>query len=64
MKSETIRITFTFSIALAPLQIAAIVITTAIAWKKMTSVGDSRKEFQTSVVSTSLPRPPLTAVWK
>ena len=64
MNRETMRMTFTFSIALAPLHIAAMVITTAIAWNIITSVGDCKNEFQTSVVSTSLPSPPLTAVWK
>ena len=36
IKSETISVTLTFSIALAPFQIAAIVIITAINWKKTT----------------------------
>ena len=61
---ETIRITFTFSIAFAPFQMAPMVITTASAWNMTTSPGAWRKLFQTSVVSTSDPRPPLSAVWK
>ena len=50
--------------AFAPFQIAPMVITTASAWNMTTSPGAWRKLFQTSVVSTSDPRPPLSAVWK
>ena len=64
MKRETISVTLTFSIALAPFQIAAIVINTDNDWKKMTCVGSCRKSFQTCTVSTSEPRPPRIAVWK
>ena len=63
-KRETIRVTFAFSIAFAPPQIAAKVIITVIIWKKMTCSGDCRNVFQTSIVSTSWERPPLMAIWK
>ena len=64
MNKETIRITLTFSMAFAPFHIAAIVISTARVWNKITWDGSCRKVFQTSVVSTSDPSPPRTAVWK
>ena len=63
-KSDTIRMTLTFSMALAPFQMAAIVMMTAIAWKKTTSSGFCRNEFHTSTVSTSAVRPPRMAAWK
>ena len=64
MNRETIRVTFAFSMAFAPPQIAAKVIRTVIIWKKMTCSGDWRNVFQTSIVSTSWERPPLMAIWK
>ena len=47
MKSETMSVTFTFSIAFAPFQIAAIVIKTDNVWKKITCDGSCKKSFHT-----------------
>ncbi len=50
--------------ALAPFQIAAIVIRIAISWKMMTCPGACRKLFHTSMVSTPSASPPRMALWK
>ena len=59
-KREIISTTLTFSIALAPFQIAARVSKITKNWKKITCPGDCKNEFQTSVVSTPSPvKPPV-----
>ena len=63
-KSDVMSVTFAFSIALAPPQMAASVIITVIHWKNMTCIGFSRKVFQTSMVSTPCESPPRRAIWK
>jgi hypothetical protein len=63
-KSDVMRVTFAFSMALAPPQMAARVIITVIHWKNMTCIGFSRNVFQTSIVSTPWESPPRRAIWK
>ena len=62
---EIISTTLTFSIALAPFQIAARVRQITMNWKNITWPGFCRKEFHTSVVSTPSPvSPPVIPSWK
>ncbi len=63
-KRDVISQTLAFSMALAPRQMAAIVISIATAWKMMTWPGAWRKLFQTSMVSTPSASPPRMAAWK
>ena len=63
--SEVISRTLTFSIALAPREIAARVRTITMNWKKITWPGACKNSFHTCTVSTPSPvSPPVMPSWK